>query len=113
MNVDGKIYVIGGMNSYKNQIYDPLRNTWSNAADIPKTGFASYGFSYTQAAALGGKIYLIGGVSMDTFQYYDPCLNRWIALPDLTDFPTSNQYSSHSTVVVNGEIYVSGGSLAR
>lgn len=50
---------------------------------------------------------------MDTFQYYDPCLNRWIALPDLTDFPTTNQYSSHSTVVVNGEIYVSGGSLAR
>lgn len=40
--VDDKIYVIGGMSSYKNQVYDPVRNVWSNAADIPKTGFASY-----------------------------------------------------------------------
>lgn len=82
--VDGKIYVIGGLNSKKNQIYNPVTDTWSDAADIPTPGYASYGFTYTQSAVVGGKIYLVGGVNMKTFQYYDPCSNSWVRLPDIT-----------------------------
>lgn len=35
VNVDGKIYVLGGMFSKKNQIYDPATDAWSTAADLP------------------------------------------------------------------------------
>jgi hypothetical protein len=53
VTVDGKIYVIGGTNSKKNQIYNPLNDTWSEGAPIPDAGYASYGFTYTQAVAVG------------------------------------------------------------
>ena len=35
VNVDGKIYVLGGMTSKKNQIYNPITDSWSNGADLP------------------------------------------------------------------------------
>lgn len=33
--IDGKIYVLGGYYSKKNQIYDPTLDSWSEAAPIP------------------------------------------------------------------------------
>ena len=66
VEVDGKIYAIGGSGGGTLNIveeYDPAVNTWTTKAPMPtaRNSFA--------AAAVGGKIYAIGG---NLVQAYTP-----------------------------------------
>jgi N-acetylneuraminic acid mutarotase len=111
---DGKIYVFGGNNGLSNitfntvQIYNPATNTWSSGAAMP---VAKNGFGI--AKMLDGKIYIIGGKAnyfnssgpfYDTVDVYDPILNSFTSANSL---PIA--LGETSTTVVNGVIYVIGG----
>jgi N-acetylneuraminic acid mutarotase len=89
--VDGKIYLIGGMEYSSTspyyvetnitEVYDPSSNTWSTGASMP---LSSYGYA---SAVVDGKIFVIGGSKsagtagtgafVDSNQVYDPASNSW------------------------------------
>ncbi len=107
--VDGKIYVMGGGNpaSARVDIYDPATDTWSRGADMPtpRLIFARVAFE--------GKIYTFGGLAglgnsdrgLKTTDVYDPKTDTW------TESATMPQAVwGHSADVVDGKIYVIGGS---
>ena len=117
--VDGKIYVIGGA-PFRCGItavveeYDPAMDTWTARADMPT---ARQGLA---AAAVDGIIYAIGGWKGDsvtcwgetlaTVEAYDPATDTWTTKADMPT--TANCYLSASAVV-DGIIYVIGGSAGN
>ena len=116
--VDGKIYVIGGVGwpQIPNhpgpplssvEVYDPKNNRWTEIAEMPTSK------ALHTASVIDGKIYVIGGgfwdndrfIYLSTVEIYDPETDRWTREPDM---PTRR--SGHRTEVVNGNIYIFGGS---
>ncbi len=80
--VNGKIYVIGGWDAWKDptllatvEMYDPATNTWERKADMPTARGA------LATAVLDGKIYAIGGArgrsAFSTVEVYDPATDTW------------------------------------
>jgi len=106
--VDGKIYAIGGVNDFNNQIttleeYDPVTDRWTTRANM-LTERAAAGVS-----VVNGKIYVIGGeckngwlTSMDE---YDPANDKWTRKPQ--QIPTRREGAA--TIALNGKIYAMGG----
>jgi N-acetylneuraminic acid mutarotase len=100
---NGKIYVFGGQLSSgggtsKNEVYDPVADTWDvTKANMP-TGLAAQGL---MAVRLGDKIHLF-------YQYahyeYDPATDTYTTL---TNVPTPRTWSTVG--VVNNKIYIIGG----
>lgn len=109
--VNGKIYVLGGGKIGLVYEYDPLANKWTI-----KNGLWPTPRYYFSTSAVNGKIYVIGGanwvgdvsVPVSTVEEYDPMTDTWTKNADM---PTAR--SGHSTSVVNGKIYVIGGSNGR
>ncbi|MBA7471557.1 N-acetylneuraminate epimerase [subsurface metagenome] len=115
--VDGKIYAIGGASGYAYEAlrtveeYDPATDTWTTKSEMPT---ARQGLS---TSVVNGKIYAIGGgasVSIgnysgtrtfSTVEEYDPGTDRWTTKSEM---PTARGF--HSASVVDGRIYVIGGS---
>jgi N-acetylneuraminic acid mutarotase len=117
--VDGKIYLIGGLEPLENgrgtrvsglnQMYDPASNTWTNRSPMPTT--RNHAFS----GAVNGKIYVIGGrlgagnvpatTNIDTVEEYDPAANLWGVVKER--MPTAR--SGGGSTVCNGRIYAGGG----
>jgi N-acetylneuraminic acid mutarotase len=107
--IDDKIYVVGGASATNAlrivQVYDPQTDTWTSATPIPK---ATRNFG---ASVLCGKIYVVGGWlnSMQTpysdTWVYDPTMDTWTASAPIPEGRVA------STSMVNGRIYVIGGSL--
>lgn len=116
--VNGKIYAIGGddtgsgINAPGSQAveeYDPLTDAWTVKANMP-TGRTDF-----SVAVVNGRIYAIGGWrnlnqtgqdGLATVEMYDPKSNEW---ETRTDMPTAR--AGMATSVVNGKIYVIGGTL--
>jgi len=112
--VDGKIYAIGGA-SYENplravEVYDPATDTWIKKSNMPT---ARQGLS---ANVVNGKIYAIGGGDISVYsdiktfsvvEEYDPVTNTWATKSQM---PTARGF--HSANVLDGKIYVIGGSSA-
>ncbi len=115
VTVDGKIYVIGGVEkrsvdgelkftiSDKNEIYDPETDTWTEGTPLPTARQA------TAVTAIDGKIYVIGGSDKDwnyggIVEVYDIKNNSWETKTELPDscFPSG-------IAVVNNKIYVISG----
>lgn len=120
--VDGKIYIIGGlMNvqnasapskwdyknvSTKNEVYDPMTNSWEERSPMPTPRHGAY------MAAVGGKIYVIGGMgdkndmwkSLSVVEMYDPKTDKW---ETKTSLPKPRDGFGIS--VINEKIYVIGG----
>jgi len=108
--VKQQLFIIGG--SYwdgpkKNrvnlvQVYDPARNSWSNAAPLPVPR------SDAASVTLGKDIYCFGGVAGDTAQTDALVLHRgkWAAVPSAT-FPAPRLYPV--AIASGGYIYVLGG----
>lgn len=79
--VDGKIYLIGGLEAVSmappfsrlNEVYDPETDTWTAASPIPR---GVYGYA---CAVLDGKIYIMAGHGDDPLlvQIYDPRIDTW------------------------------------
>ncbi|MDP5275283.1 cadherin-like beta sandwich domain-containing protein [Chengkuizengella axinellae] len=123
VELDGKIYVIGGYEINGNylstvEVYDPSLNEWVKwesetgdkvdwaAMPTPRIRFG--------VAEVGGKIYAIGGegisdqgttVELSTVEAYDPKSNTWETMEDMPD----TRYG-HGVIEVEGKIFAIGGS---
>ena len=118
--VDGKIYAMGGtgwpqipnhpgpfLSSI--EMFDPKTNRWTEKTEMPapKSGHS--------ANVINGKIYVIGGgfqgngpyIYLSTVEIYDPETDRWTREPDM---PIGK--AGHAAEVINGNIYIFGGSSA-
>jgi N-acetylneuraminic acid mutarotase len=112
--VNGKIYVIGGVEDAESttistvEEYDPETDTWTTKTDMqtPRSWFG--------ICTVNGKIYAIGGgtsvlgVGLSTVDEYDPVADTWTSK---TAMPTARYVLSAS--VVNGKIYAIGGKPAH
>lgn len=114
--VDGKIYVMGGVNSYfpptydYNHIYDPATDSWSEGPVLPHRR------SHHAAVALDGKIYLIGGryrlqhdepIAVPEVDVFDPQAGENGEWSSVAPLPTAR--IELSAVTFNGKIYAIGG----
>ncbi|MEK7396399.1 MAG: kelch repeat-containing protein, partial [Candidatus Poribacteria bacterium] len=114
--VNGMIYTIGGATNDINvtglptvEEYDPVTDKWTKKADMPTP---RWGLS---TSAVNGKIYAIGGclrypfpspgVPTAAVEEYNPETDTWTKK---TDMPTTPRWYCSSSVV-NGKIYVIGG----
>ncbi len=113
--VDGKIYAIGGAGPVYQALrtveeYDPATDTWTTKSDMPT---ARQGLS---TSVVDGKIYAIGGgaspsgsyswaETFSTVEEYDPATDTWTRKSEM---PTARGW--HSANVLDGRIYVIGGS---
>jgi N-acetylneuraminic acid mutarotase len=102
VEVNGKIYVIGGQGGLqKNEEYDPVSDSWTTKTDMPTGRYAHV------AAAVNGKIYVIGGYSggnLSTVEEYDPVSDSWTTK---TAMPTARRFLCAASA--NGKIYAIGG----
>jgi N-acetylneuraminic acid mutarotase len=113
--IDGKIYTIGGFDASNDintfEIFDPATNAWNT----PKTnGTFSPRGAFT-AHAIDGKIYIIGGFNnlapkghrvLSEVDVFDPSTNTW-STPVITGTFTARLL--HTSGVIDGKIYVIGG----
>jgi N-acetylneuraminic acid mutarotase len=115
--VDGKIYAIGGAGPVYQalrsvEVYDPATDTWTTKSEMPT---ARQGLS---TSVVNGKIYAIGGgasssalyTSVEVFstvEEYDPAIDTWTTKSEM---PTKRV--CHHASVVDGRIYIIGGSDA-
>jgi len=117
--VDGKIYLIGGLEPMENgkgtrvtglnQMYDPATNTWANRSPMPTSR------NHAHAGAVNGKIYVLGGrlgagnipvtTNIDTVEEYDPVANLWGPVKERMP----QVRSGGGWAVCNGKIYLGGG----
>jgi N-acetylneuraminic acid mutarotase len=115
--INGNLYVSGGTTPCPpcgttpvTEVYDPATNSWSTGASIPAAR------ENPASAVVGGLLYVIGGfqrdaanpltgVSVGTVYAYDPIANSWSTRQSM---PVAR--STAAVGVVNGEIYVIGGS---
>ena len=115
--VDGKIYAIGGAGPVYEalrtvEVYDPATDTWTTKSEMPT---ARQGLS---TSVVNGRIYAIGGGAASSVSYesvevfsaveeYDPATETWTTKSEM---PTARV--CHHASVVDGKIYVIGGSDA-
>lgn len=110
-----KIYVIGGnvgldpatelpILCSRNEIYDPLTDTWESKKPMPTNR------SQLSANVVNGKIYLIGGrtggqySTVDLNEVYDPATDSWT-----TKAPIPYPVVLYASAVVDDKIYIIGG----
>ena len=115
--VDGKIYAIGGAGPVYEALrtveeYDPTTDTWTTKTEMLTAR------QCLSASVVNGKIYVIGGgdsssttyMEVETFstvEEYDPATDTWT-----TKSPMPTARGFHSANVVDGKIYIIGGSQA-
>jgi RNA polymerase sigma factor (sigma-70 family) len=125
--IDSRIYVSGGTSGWPRsamplstvEVYDPASDTWTQSSDMP-------GFRQSHSASVvDGKMYIVGGMDFELVEpinegmldegevdellsivyVYDPGTDTWTTSPSL---PKSRE--GHTTNVVDGKIYLIGGS---
>lgn len=83
----GKIVISGGENAEAVSIYDPIKNTFTRAADMS----IARGYQ-TSATMSDGRVFTIGGsftggLDGKTGEVYDPVGNKWLPLPGTSPAP--------------------------
>jgi N-acetylneuraminic acid mutarotase len=110
--IGGKIYISGGISSYKNYrselyVYDPGTNTWTPKRDMPNTTFRGV------TGVINNKLYVLTGCDQEdcyfydpiAFYRYDPATDQWEALPEPLD-----RHGWGMGGTIGGKLYVTGGS---
>jgi N-acetylneuraminic acid mutarotase len=114
-NIGGKLYLSGGFFhapdggsglSRALYVYDPVRNSWTRKADMPRK------IAEGITGVIDGKLYVLTGTCGDCadrvsrrLYRYDPATNTWS-----TAFPSSpNAHVSGAGAVINGKFYIAGG----
>lgn len=105
------VFIVGGHDeSFLSsvEVYDPQTDSWSDRAplNVPRRNLG--------VEVVDGKIYALGGftvkntfeVDADAVEVYDPDTDRWTLLPS----PMKTPRLSFGTAVVDGKIWVIGGS---
>jgi N-acetylneuraminic acid mutarotase len=114
-NIGGKLYVSGGF--FENPdgtggwsrglyVYDPVRNSWTRKADLPRK------IAQGVTGVINGKLYVLAGSCDDCavpsprrLFRYDPTTDTWT-----TTLPSSpNVHVAGGGAVINGKFYVAGG----
>ncbi len=113
--IDGKIYTMGGFDASNDintfEVFDPTTNTWStpnaHGTFSPRGAFTAH--------AIDGMIYTIGGFNnlaakghrvVSQVDVFDPSTNTW-STPVTTGTFTARLL--HTSGVIDGKIYVIGG----
>jgi N-acetylneuraminic acid mutarotase len=106
--LNGKIYVIGGVNATgKNlaivETYDPIKDQWITVAPLPESR------DHAAAAAYNSKLYVVGGYDgmrkpSNKLFIYDPAINKW---QEGKPMPTAR--GALTAQFVNGILYAIGG----
>ncbi len=110
--LNGRIYAISGFdgtNMATGEEYDPASDTWTKKADLPTLR------SHLATQVADGKIYAIGGwdrieslhTAFSSVAVYDPAADAWTKKADMR-----TARWSPASGVVNGKIYVVGGTVA-
>ncbi|WMJ73319.1 T9SS type A sorting domain-containing protein [Cytophagaceae bacterium ABcell3] len=113
VEVNGKLYLLGGRGPQPVEIYDPETDTWTTGA----TGYQDISASqihHFQAVAVGSKIYAICGfdivdgaeVPTPNVYIYDTETDTWSDGPEI---PAHRRRGSAGAVVYNGKIYIVAG----
>ena len=96
--MDGKYHALGGCDTpdwtqscKRHQVYDPAKDRWSLAADIPIE------LGWPMPAVYKGRIYLFGGQrngarAIDKAWVYDPATDRWAGIRDMPK-PITNGFA--------------------
>jgi len=92
--IDGKIYVVGGRDDYKHEVYDIANDAWSEKADYPIANVDICG-----SGVYNGKLYVFGGYDgtnyySETYEY-DPATDSWTAK---TSMPVENSNMAFATI---------------
>ncbi|MDE0468577.1 MAG: hypothetical protein OYL97_16120 [Candidatus Poribacteria bacterium] len=111
--VDGKVYVLGGQNTWvapglaerfitRIEEYNPKTNKWQQFPDMPMFKF------WFASVVVNNEIYTIGGANnkrerIDAVDVYNPTVDKWRKIESL---PTPKDI--FAAVVVNGTIYTLG-----
>jgi N-acetylneuraminic acid mutarotase len=118
---NNKIYLIGGIEPFengqgsrisgRNQVFDPVANTWGSADLSPMPTTRNHAF----VGVVNNKIYVIGGrqaagmipysSNTDVVEEYDPATNTWGGVKQR--MPTARSGGGYATY--NGRIYIGGG----
>ena len=106
VELDGKIYVIGGYDkgSHLVEEYDPATDSWRGRASLPKP------LHHVGAAALNGKIYVIGGYISGGRSGRIPSMNT--LRPKISGRPKKAMPTARGALtvgVISGKIYAVGG----
>ncbi len=110
--LNGEIYAIGGGSEAGPfflstvEVYNPVTDTWTKRANMPTAKICS------AVGVVDGKIYVIGGTmdltfaGIPTVEEYNPVTDTWTKKADM---PTPRSNISSAGSVVDGKIYVIGG----
>lgn len=105
VEVDGKLYSLGGRGERPVEEYDPKTNTWSKVADAPME------ISHFQAVAYKGEIWVVGAFT-GGYPHETPIANALIFNPKTKTWregpalPTNRARGSAGVFVRNDKIYL-------
>jgi N-acetylneuraminic acid mutarotase len=103
--IDGKLYVVGGQNSYyvglPLEVYDSASDTWASRGQLPVMYAGT-------VAALNGQLYVASGTPTETpkpwLQSYDPATDQWTSRA-----APPKQRDQFRLAALNGQLYALGG----